>query len=495
MRYKRQTALFVDKHMEGDSRCMINFGLRAGKNRHNFHNGAAMRNLLTAFFLGLSLLTVSTVHAAPQADVTQTNVVLNFPETATFSATITADADIVSVVLEYGNKQQTCGEVIAKAYPEFTPGRTVEASWTWEMRQSGSLPPGAQLWWRWRITDANGNQTVSETQTAAWLDDTHSWKTINEGIINLHWYEGDNSFARDLLSAAQSGLEFNRTQSGLATDEPIDIYIYADTFDMQEAMLYEPSWTGGRAYSDYNIVVIGISETDLEWGRDAMVHELTHILVGHLTFSCLGDVPTWLNEGLAMFSEGGLDEGSRQQLEIAIQDDKLLSLRSLSAGFAELPDKINLSYSQSYSVVKYLIDTYGQEKMTALLTLMRDGNATDAALQQTYGFNTEALEDQWRAAIGAQPRTVSAQATAQPTPTFVPTIVPVSGGSFVLQATPTAIPTSTGGQSTETPQRTAPPLWLTLTLLGFCCLFLLIIGVVVLGFVVRSQNMNEGKNA
>ena len=35
------------------------------------------------------------------------------------------------------------GEVIAKAFPQFTPGKTVEAEWTWEMRQSGSLPPGA----------------------------------------------------------------------------------------------------------------------------------------------------------------------------------------------------------------------------------------------------------------------------------------------------------------------------------------------------------------
>ncbi|MGZ9226798.1 MAG: hypothetical protein ACXW4M_14705, partial [Anaerolineales bacterium] len=162
-----------------------------------------MRNLLTAFFLGISLLTASTVYASPQVGVTQNEVVLNFPETATFNATITADADIVSVVLEYGNKQQTCGEVVAKAFPEFTPGRTVQATWTWEMRQSGSLPPGAELWWRWRITDANGSETISETKTAIWLDNTHNWKTISEDIINFHWYEGDNDFAQDLLSAAQ----------------------------------------------------------------------------------------------------------------------------------------------------------------------------------------------------------------------------------------------------------------------------------------------------
>jgi hypothetical protein len=429
--------------------------------------------------------------------VTDNQVQIEFPEAATFSATITADTDIVSVVLEYGNEQQTCGEVIAKAYPEFTPARTVNATWTWEMRQSGSLPPGAQLWWRWRVTDANGNETVSETETATWLDDIHNWKTLNEGNINFHWYNGDNAFAQDLMNAAQSGLEFNRTQSGLTTDEPINLYIYANTSDMQDAMLYEPSWTGGRAYSDYNIVVIGISESDLDWGRDAMVHELTHILVGHLTFSCLGGVPTWLNEGLAMFSEGELDPNSQQQLDNAIRNDTLLTLRSMSAGFAELPDKVNLSYSQSYSVVKYLIQSYGQDKMTSLLTLLRDGTAIDDALQQTYGFDTDELEDEWRQAIGAQPRTASGQPTAQPTPTFVPTIVPISGGAFNLQATPTAIPTSSSaGSPTETTSspRSGPPLALSLILLGLCCIMLLLVGVVVLGFVVRNQNKKGGSN-
>ncbi len=43
-----------------------------------------MRNFLIAFLLSLSLLTVTSVHAAPGMDVSQNEIVLNFPETATF---------------------------------------------------------------------------------------------------------------------------------------------------------------------------------------------------------------------------------------------------------------------------------------------------------------------------------------------------------------------------------------------------------------------------
>lgn len=458
-----------------------------------------MRQILTLFTLVLnfSLLAVQPAFASPQAEVTDDRAIVSFPLSVTFSAKINSAANITAVILEYGADQLTCGEVIAKAFPQFTPGKTVNVEWTWEMRQSGSLPPGAEIWWRWRYTDETGKETLSPQKTITWLDSEHNWKSVTTDNLNLHYYAGDRTFAQQLLTAAKEGLEFNRTKSGLIAESPIDLYIYANTNDLRDAILYEPSWTGGQAFPDHDIVILGISETDLDWGRDAIVHELTHVLVGHLTFSCLGGVPTWLNEGLAVYSEGGLDPASQKQLEDAIRSDTLLSVRSLSAGFSEVPDKAFLSYSQSYSIVKFLIETYGQAKMTALLTSLRDGAAIDGALMETYGFDVEGLEDAWRKAIQAQPRTISAQPTAQPTPTFVPTIVPISGAPQASQlATPTPIPTSSAGEPATPPSTSpgGPPRALTFALLGFCCLFILIIGVIALGILVRAQNRKGGNN-
>ena len=48
-------------------------------------------------------------------------------------------------------------------------------------------------------------------------------------------------------------------------------------------------------------------------------------------------------------------------------NDTVLTVRSLNGGFSELSDKANLSYSQSQSIVSFLIETYGQEKLTELL--------------------------------------------------------------------------------------------------------------------------------
>ena len=458
-----------------------------------------MRRNTSLLFLMMGLLLVTVPFATPlvvsassSTKITGDQPTFNFPDSITFRATIESSAPITSVILEYGTDQLTCGSVIAKAFPQFTPNTTVNAEWTWEMKQSGSLPPGASLWWRWRYIDEDGTENVSEKKTLTWLDSEHDWQTVTSGFINLHWYSGDQTFAEDLLNAALTGLARLKNDAGLQPDQPIHLYIYANTEDMKDAILYEPSWTGGLAYPEHNVVIIGISQRDLDWGRTTIVHELTHVLVGHLTFSCLGGVPTWLNEGLAVYSEGKLDPSAEAQLNEAIQNDQLLSVRSLSSGFSEVPSRAYLSYSQSYSIVKFLIETYGQEKMNSLLITLRDGTTVDDALLQVYGFDIDGLENAWREAVGAKLQTAFAQPTVQPTPTFVPTYVPFAGAPLAMTPTPYVIPTSSGAESP--PQSGGPPIALTIILAAVCCVLGLLIGVLALGVYLASEKRKGDTN-
>ncbi len=458
-----------------------------------------MQTKITIFLLlfGIFILPAQPAFALPHASVTDDQVTFDFPNTATFSATLSADSTITSVTLEYGNVQQTCGEVVAKAFPEFASEKTTQVEWTWDMRQSGSLPPGTQIWWRWLYTDETGAQFVTETQTSTWLDDVHDWQTITSGDLRLHWYGNDKAFAQNLLDAGLEGLRRNREQAGLITDAPVDLYIYPNYDDMKDAILYEPSWTGGMAFPEHNIFIMGISASDSTWDQNTVIHELTHILIGHFTFSCIGTVPTWLNEGLAMFSEGDLDANAQAQLDQAIRDDTVLTVRSLNGGFSELPDKANLSYGQSQSIVSFLIATYGQEKLTELLVALRDAKPIDDALLEVYGFDTDGLEDAWRQSVGAAPRAVSAQPTSQPTPTFVPTYVPVSGVPLAVTPTPYAVPTSsftTSGGPLRDLSIDTSFIFLSIALVCICIVLLLILGVVILGLIVRARNQKAGKH-
>jgi hypothetical protein len=382
--------------------------------------------------------------------VEQNEAEVAFPDALTFLGEFSSDSEITDITLEYGTTTQTCGTVVAKASPEFTPGDGAAVRWRWDMRQSGSLPPGSTLWWQWAVEDASG-VTRTPRQTVTWLDSRHAWKTEGGDNANLHWYSGDAAFGQRMHAAAVSALERMEQDTGLKAEAPVDIYVYGTYDDLREAILYEPGWTGGQAFPSDNIVIIGIAPDEAEWGETAIAHELTHVLVGHLTFSCLSSVPTWVNEGLAVYSEGRLDPGSQEQFDQAVQEDTLLPVRSLSGAFSEVAGRAYLSYSQSYSLVKFLLETYGREEMNSLLLQLRDGVAIEEALQAVYGFDVDGLEDAWRAAIGAKPRAQDAQPTARPSPTVVPTIIPFAGvSSENMQATQvsmglptaTAIPTS-----------------------------------------------------
>jgi len=383
-----------------------------------------------------------------------------FPDRITFSAHIASDAPIARVVLEYGVVKLTCGEVVAKAFPDFTPGATADVSWTWEMRQSGSEPPGTTIWYRWRVTDTSGAEQLSGEQRLTWLDDAHPWRSASDGRLTLHWYGGSQTFANDLLTSAVSSLDRLGQETGVTPESPIDLYIYANTSDMRDAVLYEPGWTGGQAFPEHDIVIIGISPQQLAWGKRTEAHELTHVLVGHLTFSCLSSVPTWLNEGIAVYGEGGPESSTKAQLQDAIANDSLISVHALSGGFSEHPSKADLSYGESYSLVNYLVGAFGQKQIVALFGELRGGQTIEDALEHVYGFGLDGLEDRWRESVGAQPRRAQgAASTATVPPTLVPTYRPISAAPLAptAGAAPTPVARSTSSPAGGTVPAAVPP--------------------------------------
>ena len=140
-----------------------------------------------------------------------------------------------------------------------------------------------------------------------------------------------------------------------------------------------------------------------------------------------------------MYAEGEPDETTRRDIEMGIEFDTFMPVRSLNGAFPARGSEATSAYSQSYSLVDFLLNNYGQEKMQELLLALAGAAGYDEALQQVYGFNADGLEEAWRAAIGAPARTIP------PTPTpvlaaAIPTVNPI--GAAQSQPTPatTAVP-------------------------------------------------------
>jgi hypothetical protein len=70
---------------------------------------------------------------------------------------------------------------------------------------------------------------------------------------------------------------------------------------------------------------------------------------------------------LAVYAEGEPSEETLEQIEQGISNNSFQPVRSLSGAFPALDDEVNSAYSQSYSLVDYLLQTYGQEKLQTLI--------------------------------------------------------------------------------------------------------------------------------
>jgi hypothetical protein len=124
-------------------------------------------------------------------------------------------------------------------------------------------------------------------------------------------------------------------------------------------------------------------------------HEVIHVL----TYS-LGRPPALFEEGIAVAYDWrfAVEEGEVHALaRRKFSQQKLFPLRSIltTRGF-QTYNSIT-AYIEAGSFVKYLIDTYGPDKMRSLFTLPRfsDLQEIDVAFQGIYGQSISEMESEW----------------------------------------------------------------------------------------------------
>jgi hypothetical protein len=395
---------------------------------------------------------------------------VSFPDNVTFRLQLPPAVQARRVTLDYDVTRRSCVQASSEVPvvdDEATSGEMLE--WTWVMSRSGNPPPGAEVWWEWTVVDASGKVWRTPRQTITLQDQRFEWQVVSAEGIDLHWYAGER-VGPLLLDAAVSGLERLEQDMGIVLQEDVSLYIYGSAADMRQAVLFVQDWAGGVAFSPYQTILIGVPPSIAEgWGRETVRHELAHLVLGQFGWSCLGGSrPTWLEEGLAMYAEGPADAEIEADLQRGIEENAFHPLRSLNGAFPAHDSEASMAYSQSYSVVAFLLEAYGADRLQELILTLAQGLGYDEALQEVYGTNVDGLEVAWREAIGAPPRQIP------PTPT-----------ALVAADVPTVAPLQ-GAQSHPTPPGAAqaPPSGTSLPLCGLGWVPLLMLGV---GIVLRRR--------
>ena len=150
--------------------------------------------------------TTSTITLTPSVQAT-------FPYTLTFNIQAQSNAVINQLRLHYIVEKQNFAEVISESWPVFTPGKTVDTQWVWDMRKS-ALPVGTGLTYWWTASDSSGNTAESDRIPLEFNDTQHVWKSIVEGPVTLYWYNGNNNFADSLMAGRPERSAENRKRGG-----------------------------------------------------------------------------------------------------------------------------------------------------------------------------------------------------------------------------------------------------------------------------------------
>lgn len=354
----------------------------------------------------LSLFLVPTMLAEETLDVTvqENNWEAEFRDHLSFNLTAQSPSEITEVSLFY----KVVGKLAtSRNEAEFTPGQTIEAQFKIDQTvPTNYMPPGAEIEYWWKLEDATGAEFKTEPTRLLYLDNRYDWQTLDNERLTLYWYEGSDSFGQQLFERANLALDTLSTEVGISLEDPIKIFIYGDHNDLLSALsTTAQEWTGGVAYTTYGVVVIGVSPSQMEWGLRAMTHEMSHLVIHQATDNPYGDLPRWLDEGIAVFNEDKdqLVDDFRPVMERAIETNEVMTLRTLSSPFPADPLKANLAYGQSGEVVRFIINTYGTESMAHLLEIFSEGALYDEALQEALGTDTDGLDNAWRASAGLPP--------------------------------------------------------------------------------------------
>jgi hypothetical protein len=324
------------------------------------------------------------------------SVEIAFPLSVTFKLSVQSDTPVSDIRLQYTVAQKSFAQVISEARPDFSyDSGLAESDWTLDMKKIGGLPPGTRITYWWLIEDESGNTYQTTPRQFTYSDDRYSWRAITDGTITLHWYAGSDEFGMELMTAAQDALLRLAGAIGTYPTEPIDLYIYGSSQELQGAMLFPREWTGGVSYSNLSVIAIGINEPTISWGKSAIAHELAHLVLYQKTANPYNDIPLWFNEGMAMYTQGRVEDYYEDTLRQAVKEGSTISVQSLCSPFSVDPEKSYLSYAESYSLVKFLLTTYGQESVSYFLEVLSQGSTYDEALESAFGFNMGELNDIW----------------------------------------------------------------------------------------------------
>ena len=302
----------------------------------------------------------------------------------------------------------------------FVGGSQMRASASWDAERGAwtvrldpalrRLPAWSHMEARWQVRTAEGTLNESAPFALDYADVTRRWWRVETDEMVVYWFgfseDAPQAFARRMAWALAATRD-RRVQGfgGPLSYQAVGV-IY-DSWDTMREMEGGGPVNRGGAFYDLGMSVLGsVGGDDIAWLRDRMafltVHELVHLYQFEKLGGSLG--PTWWAEGQAQwFGTHPGEYDARLRHLLTLQPLPTLT-HEITRDIVQADGLPDLAYDMGASFINWLLANYGGlPTHAAIVQRMRGGEDLYTAIEEVCGETFLALENAWRAYLGAPP--------------------------------------------------------------------------------------------
>lgn len=359
--------------------------------------------LAAALLLTLGALAPAARAAGPVATFGTGSASATFNQSLVFSIPVTLAGPVARVEIQLGYPGAT-GPFVDPVQPPATSGSTT-LTYHLDLTGSGHLVPNTVVTATWAVyPQGGGDPVVSPPLAYRYLDTTHDWRTVADGILTVHWYDGTEAFARHELALGLKALTDVSTLLGVTETAPVDFYIYPDSASFSAAVgPGSGEFVVGRAFPPIRTLIAQISQSQLS---DPLIsvtvpHELTHLVFDSAVGNPYRYPPVWLNEGVAVYESEGYGTDRRAMISQAVASGTVIPLTAIVSALPSGGNRGYLAETEGDSAVDFIVRTMGNDAMVKLVLAYKQGLTDDEALKQALGQDMAAFQAAWYQSIGA----------------------------------------------------------------------------------------------
>jgi hypothetical protein len=376
---------------------------------------------LLVLLIGATLAPGMPTEASAETTIRLSTVSNEYPSRLVFRvAASSSTANITDVTLSYSITGRGTS-ALAKPDQEITPATDVNTDVVVQVNSGASyIPVGSEFKYRWVMTTDDGETFESPEETFFYLPRDQEWESVSNEIMQVWFHGNKQALAEDYLAAGletweKVGIELLNAELRV---KPVKVVLFDNEAEMDPARpgagsgSFDAAVTtcGTKVTADIVLVIPVSCGTDDR--TDTLRHEFGHIINEAAGEGPLGQLPSWVDEGTAVYAQSTVGDNYLQAFDTGVNRDRLIPFGQMGTPSADAGG-VNLFYGQAYQMVLYLIEKEGPETYAEFFATIKRGSRFDTALEETYGFDVAGFEQEFREANGL--------GSSQQQPTAAPT--------------------------------------------------------------------------